>query len=94
VFYSKEGAAEIKFSGDGRYNPAGTINKSLNLQICYPDVTKVKIRFQRIHHIVNYSSYKVNKLKLRRGVVLPVRDNNYGMRLVSTVKNKKNKLTK
>ena len=62
VFYSKEGTAEIKFSGDGRYNPAGTINKSVNLQICYPNVTTVKIRFQRLHHVVDYSSYKINKL--------------------------------
>lgn len=54
--------------------------KSLEDQ--HPDVVKVVWRFNRWHHLVDYSPFKNNKLKLVPGIVRHNRTNNYGMTLV------------
>ena len=78
VSLAKDGKTEI-FEGD--YNPLGTVKKSLNLLEIYPEVTKIVERYGRIHHHVDFSKYKGNELKLRKGVRLPTKSNNYGMML-------------
>jgi hypothetical protein len=48
----------------------------------HPDVVKITWKFGRWHHQVDYKPFKVNKLKLKAGVVIPDAPNNYGMVLV------------
>ena len=44
------------------YQPEGTFNKSKMLAQVHSDVAKVVYRFGRIHHYVDYSQFKKNKL--------------------------------
>jgi hypothetical protein len=82
VFYGAEGKGGAEDITDDDYNPLGTVRKSLNLLEIYPEVTKIVERYGRVHHHVDFSKYKKNQLKLRRGVRLPTKPNNYGMRLI------------
>jgi hypothetical protein len=82
VFYGAEGKDGAEDITDDDYNPLGTVRKSLNLLEIYPEVTKIVERYGRVHHHVDFSKYKKNQLKLRRGVRLPTKPNNYGMRLI------------
>lgn len=83
IFYDPEGSAELKGMKVKNYNPAGTIRKSLNLEMIYPDVAKTVFKFGRIHHHVDYGKYKNNALipknKRRKVIEEP---NNYGMHLI------------
>jgi len=45
----------------------------------HPDVARVAWRFNRWQHVVDYRSFKSNKLKKREDLVVPDRINNYGM---------------
>ena len=65
-----------------RLNPTGTKNKTEMLVRMHPDVTKSIWRFGRIHHFVNYTPFKKNKLRLKDGLNIPKTVNNYGMTLV------------
>lgn len=83
VFYDPEGSADLKQRKVNAYNPGGTIRKTLNLSSIYPEVTKEVWKFGRIHHQVDYSRYKDNPLRLRKGIAVPRGINNYGMKLVT-----------
>ncbi len=48
----------------------------------HPDCVEVVWRFNRWHHLVDYSPFASNALKLRQGVTQTVGDDNFGMRLV------------
>ena len=50
----------------------------------HPDVSKLKWRFGRIHHYVDYSGFKKNKLIKKSGIIIPSGINNYGMKLQKT----------
>jgi hypothetical protein len=52
----------------------------------HPDVARVVWRFNRWHHLVDYSLFRHNKLRLKPGVVPVPGDNEYGMKLVRTKK--------
>lgn len=65
-----------------RYNVNGTIAKSQMLVDMHPDVTKLVFRYGRWHHHVDYSPFRKNKLKLKEGIKVPNRVNNYGMKLI------------
>ena len=52
---------------DEFYASEGTYNKSLMLEAAHPDVSKVKWKFNRWHHEVDYKPFKVNTLKLIDG---------------------------
>lgn len=54
--------------------------KSLEEQ--HPDVVKVVWKFNRWHHQVDYRPFKANKLKLKEGLSIPDKINEYGMKLV------------
>jgi hypothetical protein len=82
VFYSPEGKEEADDLAEDDYNPLGTVRKSLNLLEIYPEVTKIVERYGRVHHHVDFRKYKKNQLKLKTGMKLPTKHNNYGMRLV------------
>lgn len=82
-FYHKEfveNAEEVKL---GQYHAAGTINKSQMLVDMHPDVAQIVWKYGRWHHYVDYTPFKKNKLKLKKGVVLPKGTNEYGMKLVT-----------
>jgi len=73
----KGGNTEELYANDGRKLMA----ESLALQ--HPDVASVGERFGRIHHVVDYSSFASNQLKLRSGCNVKQSVNNYGMKIVN-----------
>ena len=83
IFYDIEGSATLKNTKVKNYNPAGTIQKSLNLKDIYPSVVEVVHKFGRVHHEVDYSGYKENVLILKKGVKIKDESYNYGMELVN-----------
>jgi len=66
---------------DEFYSKEGTMPKSKMLEDVHPDVAKVKWKFNRWHHFVDYTRFKKNKLKLKDGIVLNNCINNYNMEL-------------
>lgn len=65
------------------YSQEGTINKSRMLVLEHPDVSKIKFKFRRWHHYVDYGPFKKNKLILKDDVKLPEEKvNDYGMSLL------------
>lgn len=82
IFYDVEGTQELKGARGGKYNPSGTIRKSLNLVEMYPEVARIAYKYGRAHHQVDYSKYKNNRLILKRDVVLRDCNDDYGMTLV------------
>ena len=76
TFYHAEGE---DFDEDN-YNPTGTTAKSLNLVKIYPKYCSIETRARRIHHYVDYSSFKANKLILKENHDTPT-DPEYGMAL-------------
>ena len=81
-FYHAENTENDEFKKTG-YNVDGTINKSQMLVDMHPDVATLVWKYGRWHHFVDYTPFKVNKLKLKEGVVLPEGSNEYGMELVT-----------
>jgi len=64
------------------YDIEGTYPKSKMLKEMHPDVTKLVWKFNRWHHIVDYTSFKkLNKLVKRDDLNVPNTINNYGMKL-------------
>lgn len=59
------------------YEHEGTFLKSKMLEEMHPDVAKVVTRFNRDHHVVDYSRFK-QKL-IRKNIDIPAGINNYGM---------------
>jgi len=60
----------------------GRLKMAESLQKQHPDVTKVTWKWGRWQHSVNYKPFKHNKLIKKKGVVIPDRVNNYGMKLI------------
>jgi len=77
-FYHAEGAA----MPGSPYSTTGTLAKSQMLARVHPDVARVVHRYGRIHHHVDYGSFKHLPLLLRDGVDIPAGGNEYGMRLI------------
>lgn len=61
------------------YEKEGTLPKSRMLEAMHPDVAKLKFKWGRWHHQVDYKPFKSNLLILKPGVVLPRKANEYGM---------------
>jgi len=85
-FYHKEGTLDESKWRDGYLNAEGTLNKSKMLVDLHPDVSRIVWRYGRWHHYVDYSPFKDNQLRLKKDVVLPKGNNNYGMKLVTNFK--------
>jgi len=49
----------------------------------HPDVATVAMRWGRVHHHVDYSGFKRQKLILKPDAKIPLQNNEYGMRLVT-----------
>lgn len=75
-FYHLEGT-----KGQGRYALNGTTAKSHMLVRVHSDVARVVWRYGRVHHHVDYRSFRGNRLIMRDGLVIPDGPNNYGMTL-------------
>lgn len=59
----------------------GTLQKSKMIVTLHPDVARLKYRWNRWHHYVDYTQFKNNPLMLKEG--LSGEDiNNYGMKLI------------
>jgi hypothetical protein len=69
------------------YAKEGTLPKSKMIEDLHPDVAEVVWKFNRWHHVVDYSQFKANKLQLV-GDPAPEGANNYGMRLIDGVEGK------
>ena len=52
---------------DEFYDAEGTYNKSRMLEVIHPDVSEVKWKYNRWHHVVNYKPFKANKLEFVDG---------------------------
>ena len=63
------------------YAKEGTYPKSKMLADVYPQYAKVVYRFNRIHHHVDYTPFKKNKLIRDLKVKIPTKVNNYGMEI-------------
>ncbi len=71
----KGGNTEDLYQDDGRLKMAESLVEQ------HPDIVTVTEKWGRPQHQVDYSSFKLNKLKLKNGVTLPEASNNYGMEL-------------
>jgi hypothetical protein len=74
-FYLAEGSKQP----GKKYSDTGTTMKSVALVNAHPDVSKVAHRWQRVHHIVDYSSFKNRKLIRKKDVAIPAGPNEYGL---------------
>lgn len=74
-FYHAEGVVQP----GQKYADTGTLAKSQMQVDVHPDVSRLTWRFGRIHHHVDYTPFKRNKLKLKPGLELQNGTNNYGM---------------
>ncbi len=63
------------------YSKEGTMPKSRMQIAMHPDVSRLKWRFGRWHHIVNYRPFHANPLMLRDDFVVPDGPDEYGLRL-------------
>jgi hypothetical protein len=57
----------------------GRLKMAQSLQRQHPDVTKIKRRWGRWQHVVNYKPFRGNRLIRKPGVIIPEGVNNYGM---------------
>ena len=72
----KGGNTDTLYQGNGRRLMAEY------LQSVHPDVVKIDKRWGRYQHVVDYRSFKNNKLIKKPGIDIPLGVNNYGMKLV------------
>lgn len=64
---------------DELYKGNGRLLMAESLVEQHPDVVTITTKYNRPQHQVDYSSFQVNKLKRRAGIVVPERINNFGM---------------
>lgn len=66
---------------DELYKDDGRLKMAKSLQLQHPDVVKITWRWNRWQHLVDYSSFRKNQLRLRKDVTITDQVNNYGMNL-------------
>lgn len=69
---------------DAFYAEYWTSPKSKMLQMAHPDCVKVVFRYGRIHHTVDSSRFKKNKLILKKWIDIQKWVNNYWMKTIKT----------
>lgn len=77
-FYHAEG----KVRPGERYADTGTLAKSQMQVKVHPDVSRLVWKFKRVHHHVDYTVFKKNKLIKKDEVQIKEKVNNYGMELL------------
>ncbi len=70
------GNTDELYQGDGRLKMAQSLENQ------HPDCVKIRKKWGRFQHQVNYSRFKKNKLVRKAGIVIPSEPNEYGMKLV------------
>jgi hypothetical protein len=80
----KGGNTEELYKDDGRLKMAESLQKQ------HPTITKVRWKWGRYQHQVNYDRFKYNKLIRKPGLVIPSGINNYGM-VLKTINEKEEK---
>lgn len=78
----KVGTQSMKGGNTDELYKDGTREKSEMIARLHPDVAWVRHKFSRIHHEVDYSRFKKNRLILKKGIEIQEGVNEYGMRLV------------
>tara|TARA_R100001244_G_scaffold130283_2_gene102305 strand:+ start:3282 stop:4148 length:867 start_codon:yes stop_codon:yes gene_type:complete len=63
------------------YDKEGTLPKSQMQVDVHPDVSKIVWRFGRVHHHVDYSKFKANRLIKKKDIKIQKGVNDYGMKL-------------
>lgn len=76
-FYHAEG----KLKAGQKYAENGTLAKSQMLVDVHPDVSRLVWKFQRVHHHVDYTVFRKNKLARKTDVEIKDGTNEYGMKL-------------
>jgi hypothetical protein len=83
AFVCKKMATMTMKGGMGKlYQGDGRLKMAQSLLHQHPDVTKIKWKFHRWQHSVDYTQFRKNKLVLRKGVRIPKVPNEYGMKVV------------
>lgn len=67
---------------DELYQDDGRLRMALSLQKQHPDVVKVKWKWGRWQHVVDYRKFRRNRLVKKEGIVIPEGADNYGIKLV------------
>jgi len=76
----KGGNTDELYKQDDKFD--GRKEMALSLWHQHPDVTKIVQKWGRWQHKVNYRPFSNNRLRLRKDIVVPQGDNEYGMKLV------------
>ena len=84
----KEQSQKVRGGNTEIYRREGTLAKSRLLVRLHPDVCTIMRRWNRDHHLTNYSRFRANKLVRREGVTVPAGADDYGMRLVPAVRSR------
>jgi len=69
----KGGNTDELYADDERLKMAQSLQKQ------HPDVTKIAWKWNRWQHQVDYRGFKINKLRLKPGIVLSDKNNEFGM---------------
>ena len=75
----KGGNEQIYRESNNRYDFA----KALKDQ--HPDLVEIIWRYNRYHHEVNYKPFRINRLKLKDGIKLKDKSNEYGLKLIPKI---------
>jgi len=76
----KGGNTDSVYKTKNRYNFAHSLKKQ------HPDVVRVVKKYGRWHHEVNYKPFETNKMVLKKGVSVPRKKNEFGMKVVKRKK--------
>ena len=87
AFIQEKATTQTMKGGNDEIYKDGTLDKSKMLARLHPDVARVVWKFNRWHHHVDYSSFKKNEFKKKKGLKIPEGVNNYGMKVVKHEKN-------
>lgn len=80
----KGGNTDLLYKNDEKMN--GRLLMAQSLQRQHPSIVKIKKRWGRFQHVVDYSIFRRNKLIKKKGVKLVDKVNNFGMELVDLTK--------
>tara|TARA_R100000501_G_C2565989_1_gene74748 strand:- start:440 stop:664 length:225 start_codon:yes stop_codon:yes gene_type:complete len=61
--------------------PNGRHKMAMSLKKQHPDLVKIKQRWGRWQHVVDYRPFKANKLIKKENISIPMGINNYNMKL-------------
>jgi hypothetical protein len=75
----KGGNTDILYKQDKNFD--GRLEMARSLKNQHQDLIKIKRRFGRWQHVVDYRPFRNNKL-IKKNIVIPKGTNEYGMKLI------------